>query len=396
MYHRIVLTSGISLLMNLKGQIERNFPDFFNQSDQTTEGKEDLINEIFLFLKEKIDKEFFNSKLSAEISMIEALNNQNKLQEKPVITIFYTDTIKGTIAAKINEYVFNKYYSAYVKLKKIINVDVTNRVALSKSIGHFLSDVSNALEEGEPSHTCFAPIGGYKILTSMGYLVGALHRYPTAYLHEGTSVLHEIPPINIKINDSFVEENHHLFRKLIREEIIELKNLSKSEQNIIEKDPTFFSIIDDLVALNPFGNFVCNQSKFAHYFQSNVYIDTTILNWLNKEHKSKLSFVMKQIYELVIKHRDFLPQNQNFLFHESAFKQLNGKETNCHLYKGSNKDIFRAIWTFDTTKEQYYIGKIWLDHDKYERQAVLFFESFNITRVKWKDITSEVFQMNKA
>lgn len=393
MYHRIVLTSGISLLMNLKKIICEKYPNFFKQSEQINEESVEFIDQMVTFLIEEIDKEPLNPKLSAEISMIEALKNQNKLHQKPIITIFYTDTLKGSIAAQVNKYVFEKNYSAYVKLEKIIHVDVSNRVALSKAIGHFLSGVSNALLEGNPTHTCFAPIGGYKIFTSMGYLVGALHHYPTAYLHEGSSVLHEIPPINIKINESFIEENHQIFRKLIREEIVELKSLSPAERKLIIEEPTFFMIEDDLVALNPFGNYICNQSKFAHFFQSRVLIDASVLQWINKDYKVKRSFVMKQIYDLVIQHRDFITESRHLLFHESSFKSLNDKEIHCHLYKGSTKEVFRSIWSYDHEKEQYYIGKIWFDHDKYERQAAFYIESFDINNTKWVDITHEVFQM---
>src|SRR5690625_1366283 len=98
-------------------------------------------------------------------------------------------------------------------MRKIYELDVDNRSLLNRALGKYLSDVSSALQEGEPRTTCFAPIGGYKVMTSLGYLAGALHNFPTAYLHEGSTVIHEIPAVNIEVNESFIIDNHTLLKK---------------------------------------------------------------------------------------------------------------------------------------------------------------------------------------
>lgn len=391
MYQRIVLTAGISILTNKREQIEAYYPDFFSQDEKIIKENEREIEEIISFLKHEIYKEPFDDRLSAEISMIATLERQHKLHKNPVIIIFHTDTMKGIISATIIKDILEKQCSAIIRLKKIYDVDVENRVKLSKSLGYFLSKVSEELLEGNPYFTCFAPIGGYKVFTSLGYLVGAFHRYPTAYLHEHSTVLHEIPPVQIQVNEDFIEDNRQFLRKMLREDIVEMKDLSEIEKKIIEKEPTFFTVEEDLVELNPFGRFLCSQAKFSHYFQPSVSIDRAVLRWIQTKYQSFFQHVLAEIHDLMIKHRDFPTEYRSFLYHESDFTQLNSKKLDCHLFKGGNKPVFRAIWHYDKKEDHYYIGKIWFDHDEYERQAVSYVQSFDRKQINWENITSIVY-----
>lgn len=392
MYQRIVLTAGISLLTNKRKEIEEKFPHFFTQPDRITKENEDDIVEMTKTIKNMIVEEPFHKFLSAEISMISALDAQDKLHNKPVITIFHTDTVKGVIAAEIIKELLERQFLAYVHLRKIVNVDMKNRRSLSKSLGYFLSGVSDALLEGVPSTTCFAPIGGFKIWAFLGYLVGAFHGYPTAYLHENSTVLHEIPPVHIQVNESFIEEYHPFLRKIMKEEILQMEELTESEKNLIVQEPTLFTIEEDLVELNPFARFLCNQSKFSHYFQSSVSIDQSVLQWLEKKYPSNMRYVMREINDLIVKHRDFLLEEEGVLFHEKAYIGLNKGELDCHLFKGGNNPVFRAIWHYDPMEDHYYIGQIWINHMVYERQVVSFLQSFDLKNTVWEDITDKVYR----
>lgn len=394
MYQRIVITAGISLLTNRRKKIEEFYPEFFTQSNRITEENEQIIDEFIHFIRRDIYQEPFHEKLSAEISMITALKNQNKLHKHPEIIIFYTDTIQGVIAATILAEIIEKQFSAKVSLKKIIYVDVTNRHLLTKSLGYFLSDVSNELLGGVPSSTCFAPIGGYKIFTSLGYLVGAFLHYPTAYLHEGSFVLHLIPPVKIQIDETFIEKHHRFLRKMLRETIVEVSELTEEERHIIEKEPTFFTVEEDLVELNPFGQFLCNQKKFAHYFQPKVSMEQSVSQEIEKKYQSYKDNTLKEIYNLIVKHRDFFVDYEGVLFHEKSFSSLRGKELRAHLFKGGNHPVFRAIWQYDEKEDRYYIGKIWFDHDVYERQAEQYLRAFNCKKMTWVDITKQVYSIS--
>lgn len=394
MYHRIVLTAGISLLMNKRNDLEANFPNLFSLDQRKTNEYESFMEEVTdYFFQKFISEAPFDEQLCAEISMIAALKKQNKLHNNPVIQIFHTDTVTGIIAANIMKEVLETEFSAKVNLKKIIYVDVENRVAFTKSLGYFLSEVSEELSKGEPNSTCFAPIGGYKVFTSLGYLVGSFHQHPTAYLHERFSVLHEIPPVRIQVNDEFIERNHLFLRKMMKDGIVELESLSPTEKAIIREEPMFFTVEEELVELNPFGRFLCSQDKFAHYFQPNVSIDQTVFDWIKTKYSSNLPVVKDEINSFIIKHRDFPIENRSILFHESDFVPLKGKRLQCHLYKGGNYPVFRALWHYDETEDHYYIGKIWFNHADYERQIVSYAQAFHKDKIRWKNITDFVFNI---
>ena len=92
---------------------------------------------------------------------------------------------------------------------KVLYVDmsVSNREEFHQQSADFMGNLGLALAEGDPTSTCFASIGGYKVMTSLGYLVGSFLHYPTAYLHEEHQVLIEIPPMPLDINEEFIDNN---------------------------------------------------------------------------------------------------------------------------------------------------------------------------------------------
>lgn len=83
------------------------------------------------------------------------------------------------------------------------------------------------------------------------------------------------------------------------------------------------------------------------------------------------------------------------LFHEKNFKGLNGFDLKGHLFKGGNNPVFRAIWTYNEESNHYDIGKIWFDHNEYEREAVSYLKSYDVEKANWKNITNRVYQLMK-
>src|SRR5699024_7832703 len=136
-----------------------------------------------------------------------------QLVKAPYITLFYTDSFRGRVAALVKKKISEQVYAATVRMRKIYKIDVHQRTVLNRASGKYKSDTREALEEGEPNTTSYEPIGGYHVMTSLGHLVGNLHHYPTAYLYEGSTVVHEIPPVIVEINESLIKENHQLLKK---------------------------------------------------------------------------------------------------------------------------------------------------------------------------------------
>lgn len=392
MYNRMILTGGISLFTNrtLNPILEEGYSDFFKIDEKLDDEKIVLMDEIVAYLKGKLATFERHDFVSAECSMVATLQKGNRLIEQPVITLFHTDTFKGTAAAILNKWLLETYFQAQVKLVKLYDLDVNNRMILTRALGRYLSDLSDALQEGEPNSTCFAPIGGYKVMTSLGYLVGALHHYPTAYLHEGSNILHEIPPVQLNIDESFIERNHGFLKRLLKEDFIEIDTLTQEEKRIIDDQPTFFSEEDKHVYLNPFGRFLCDQDKYYKYFKSHVYIEKNEKEKIDKRYKNYWPVVYREVNQLIYQHANPSEKYFTTLYHEKGFHMLKGKEYNYHIFKGGNAPVFRATWNYDTRKDAYFIAKVWFDHNECERESFAEIGLLN-SNEQWIDITTDLY-----
>lgn len=371
MYQRVVLTSGISIIPPHNEDLRNKFPLLFERGAKLTDEKNSLIDEVIQYRLdyyqqnlEKVDN------ASAELSLISALKRKSKLADSPVVTILHTFTLTGYTAAKIVKALLKKYYDAYVTLTPIRDLDVNDKVALNRSLGNYLGDLSELLREGEPTSTAFAPIGGYKVMTSLGYLVGALLNYPTIYLYESSPILHEIPPVKIDIDESMIIENHRFLKRMLRADYVDMNELSFEEKEIINRQASLFEIEDGFVALNPFGHYLCEQPKFDSYFKSSVYMAKSVQSMIDRLYPGNWQDVYKNIVELIRQHKSKNPDYRATLYHEADFATLNEKNIQYHLFKGGNSPVFRAIWKYDEMEDSYYLAYIWLhNHESYEREA---------------------------
>lgn len=393
MFQRIVLTSGVSLLFNNRDDIESKFPSFFKTPEPLTEATTALSDDVILFLTDHLASmtEEQLRWVSAEVSMVSTLQNSEEMSKHPHVTLFYTDTFKGRTAGFVNKILLEKFYGATVKVRKIYELDVNNRSLLNRALGKYLSDVSASLREGEPRTTCFAPIGGYKVMTSLGYLVGTLHNFPTAYIHEGSTVIHEIPTVNIEVDESFIRKHHRIFKKFFYGDCFEYDSLSKEEQKLINEQSMMFDQVEGLVELNPFGRFLCDQDKYYKYFKANVYLDRSIKDMIDRRYPSYWKDVYYEIKQLMYQHNNNQADYRSTLYHESDFSSLNEKKLDFHLFKGSNHPVFRAIWKYDEAKDCYLIAHIWFDHEDYERQAPRQIKEAQ-NKNNWVNITEQLYR----
>jgi len=394
MYNRIIITSGVSLIFNNRQLIEEKNEDFFKLNEQLTDKAIQVSDELIEHLTnalEKVELEQLQQK-SAEISMVTVLQQREQLIQHPYITLFYTDTLKGRTAAFVNKQILENVCGATVDMRKIFELDVDNRSLLNRGLGKYLSDVSRALLEGERRSTCFAPIGGYKVMTSLGYLVGALHNYPTAYLHEGSTVVHEIPAVNIEVNEEVIKENHHILKKFFDGDCFELKELSKEEQALINEQSVMFEQVEELVELNPFGRFLCDQDKYYKYFKSQVYFDLSLKRMIDNRYPNYWKDIYEEIEQLIFQHETKSAKYRATLYHESDFSALNGDDLCYHLYKGGNSPVIRAIWKYDGDEDSYYFAHIWFDHDDYEREAAQKIKNIGEQNIRWENITESLYE----
>lgn len=392
MYNRMVVTSGTSLLNNNRSLLESEFSNFFQVKERLTDESFSLSDKVIQYLSTQLlslDKSDLDQ-ISAEVSMVAVLQGREQLVKAPYITLFYTDSFRGRVAGLVNKKILEQVYGATVRMRKIYKLDVHNRTVLNRALGKYLSDISEALEEGEPNTTCFAPIGGYKVMTSLGHLVGNLHHYPTAYLYEGSTVVHEIPPVIVEINESLIKENHQLLKKFFDGDCFIYEELSPEEQAFIKEQSVMFEQVEELVALNPFGRFLCNQNKYYKYFKSKVYMEESLYREINRRYTSYWKTVYDEIKDLIFQHESNPADYRATLYHEPDFSQLDLKGSSYHLFKGGNNPVFRALWLYNEEDDAYYIAHIWFDHDVYKREATA-----TIKRKKhkgnWINITEQLY-----
>jgi len=367
-YSSIIITGGISLFnkSNIYGAASHTYDAFeFDRTNPILKENHDLENSLKKWKKEmlKINRKGNEKRISAEYSLLYALKKSNGLTDRPNVTLFYTtvyeNKIGGYFSAQLLSDVFKKDFQAKVKLEQLDNFSVESKTEINKSINGFMSKVVDALSRHDENSTFFAPIGGYKVMTSYGYLAGSLVGYSTGYLHEDNQVLHIIPPVPIVLDDDFIEKYKDLLRKLILKGIVVIED--KDRLHIHQAKFLFeFARIDKKlhVSLNPLGKFLL-EKKYPHYFTYKIYLDKDIkLNF----------FIVNQINSLlrkVIDKRLFLEERNN-LYHETTFNpslNLGGY----HLYKGSShgQNVFRALWRINTNSKELWIPQVLLSHDRY-------------------------------
>ncbi len=400
MYHKIVMTGGISLFNkdNLFGKLTRNKNFFsFDRTNPFPKDEQNEEEEFKNWLKEMRNHlsktKGQEENISAEYSMLYSLKKNNKLGESSEIVLIHTNTFGGKIAACLNKEILEREFNAKVKLEEIKELDVTERVKLNRSLGDFMSLINRHLSEGHKSYMCFAPIGGYKIFSSLGYIVASFNDMPTAYLHEDRQVFHEIPPVPVKYDETFIEENIKFLRKLYIKSIIEERDLEYHQIELIKENSHFFETLDHLVSINPFGLFICNQDKFKHIFGIQIFLSERVRQ-LIEQTPSAEEFVYQQIGVLVKKIES--KEDNASLYHEREFRILKDKKLKYHLYKGASNGthVFRVAWKYNEERRNLYINFVWLDHDIYEREVVKgtgLEEEFG----DFKEVSQKVYQAQK-
>ncbi len=373
MYHTVVMTCGVSLLTggsNVFFIKREGFPELHVslQEKEITSGiSEEIENWVQCAKRVAHEVDDKPKQVSAEYSMLYALRKRGKLSERPTVILLFTKTVGGIITEKLLCYLFEKQFQADVKVL-YVDIDVKNPKQLNTTIGDYMWKLSNALGQGEPNSTCFAPIGGYKVMTSFGYIIGSFLNYPTAYLHEYHQILHEIPPIPLDINDDFIHENIMLLRKC-QKDYVKFAELSPVEQTCIEQYPSLFQQEEGFVGLTPFGQYLFERTKYEHLFNTRYFVSKQVREFMELNHHQSL-FIIQQMRELVkkLKHGE---GRLGEIMHEKQFPTINQQKVHYHLYKGASngQTVFRLAYRYDEKEDALYANYLWLNHNRYEREA---------------------------
>ena len=373
MFNRIVMTAGVSVLFTRSNLLAEDLKPFYQDERVNDEEPldKDAVKAVFLECKQLIETrirqvEGYLDSLSVEVSLLNALKERNSLESAPKVSFIVSSTGTGYLASLINKHLLESLYGADVSIDIVEDLRVDSKVSMKRSIAYFMDKVYERLSEGEPNTTCFAPVGGYKVMTSYGTFIGSMMDFPTCYMHEGSKYLHVIPPTPIDLSESFVEEHKELLRMVFQEKTVDLATLSHSDKQAVLKQPAIFQKEkvdkDHCVSLTLMANFLLQRGKFRDYVNPSVYISKDALKAFESEGDTK-KWVEGKLKTMLAK-----PESAKDLYHDREFHSLDRKKVKNNLYKSPDPNqVFRCTW-FKEGKD-IYIEKIWLDHALYEREA---------------------------
>lgn len=298
-------------------------------------------------------------KVSAEYSALHTLRAEGRLSPSPRVVLIHTDSVGGTAAAILVGMLLERDFDADVHLRSV-SLDLGDRVALRYGLGGFMQSVAAALGEGEPSTTAFVPLGGYKIMTSLGYLAGAYRGYPTLYIQEETQIVHEVPAVPIRIAHGDLERIAGLMRSVRAG--FPIDDLDQAALELVDEFPWLFERSDDLIGVNAFGVFLMDDPDHRELFSTPIAISDQVGDVLSSSHGE---FAAQQIEVLARKLAS--RSNEQGLQHEMQWNLRSDRGQ--HLYKGASNGrlAFRCLYRFANDRLE--VEHAWTSHERYEEEA---------------------------
>lgn len=374
-YHHIVLTSGISLFSpnNVFRKwadelglfvYERTNPipaEGLTEKEASTRWEAAVRARVMELQRLAMDNP---ESVSAEYSMLHSLKSAGRLGPSPQVVMIHTNSLGGRAAVCLLGTLIPMVFEAHVGRRPVDDIDPRDRDRMRRSLGGFMDAVAGALEGGDRSVSCFAPVGGYKVMTSLGYLVGAYMGFPTAYLHEDHQGLHEVPAVPVNIDMDAMREIAPLMRRLRNKGDAEWDALTAGERETVSRHAYLFERLDNLVGVNAFGRFLMDRPAHRAIFRGRVFVSAKADRMLQGSMELTLA---AEVQGLLKKLKSPVPFRGE-LNHEAAFEGL--RDTTFSLYKSAARGmVFRAAYRYDAEDETLYLNRVWFDHDLYEREA---------------------------
>jgi putative CRISPR-associated protein (TIGR02619 family) len=300
-----------------------------------------------------------DKRVSAEYSAMRALRAEGRLADEPQVVLVHTDTTDGELAARLLAALIERDFEAAVVLRGVTDLDVTDRKRLAASLGRFMHEIAQALRAGEPRTTVFAALGGYKVMTSLGYLTGAYCRYGSIYVHEDGQALHEVPWVPVKIDPEEFRRVAPLARRAHR--LVEWDSLTPREQQQADEMPWLFARVDEILGLSPFGEFLAQEPEFEELFRTRVRVAREVEAVVREQADAVRRDVEHLLAWLPTENTD----HKGELHHEVTFGHHG---TQYALYKHGGSAL-RMAWRYDAAEDVLYLRWVWTDHGRYEREA---------------------------
>lgn len=363
-YSTIVLTAGISVLnpRNHFGQRfrEAESPLTFPLGQQNPEARDaavsgsDLLKTSLRFApppRQEPDPRCY----SAEYSVLYQLMREGRLSSGAVVHLIHTPSFAGRLAVELQMDGLERFLGVHPQQHELpVPFDPAIPGGLALASGAFIGLVSHLLEGHDPSRTAFAPIGGDKVMAALGHVAASFHGFPSLYLHEDSQRIQEISPAPVAIDAAMRATVAPVARRVGNG--AEWRSLTPTEQGVIVEQPAFFTRAEDLVGLNELGQYL----RLAEF---------PIL--LSKEAAAEMeaatSIISRQLGQL----RTQAVTNPDYRGINHDLVSAPGRHHPWRLAQMG--DAIRIAWQM--TPDAIIIGKIWRDHDTYNREAACFIQT---------------------
>ena len=367
-YSTLIITAGISALAprNEIGSRLRGKPSplIFTPGKQNPEATDPDLSRDQLFQtcdeflnqdRTQNPREFNPEEISAEFSVLHKLRQENRLAQGALVHLIHTASLAGQLAVQFLRPILEERLDVQVHLHELsVPFDPSQSGGLALASGAFIGTVSRLLREQDPHTTAFAPIGGYKVMVALGHTAASFHGFSSLYLHEDDQVLQEIAPAPITITP----ERHTAIAATALHvgNGAEWQNLESSDRQIIESHPAFFTRVDDLVELNELGQFLRLDN-----------LPVLLSPEAQNERNAQPSLIEKQLRQLAAQ----AATNPDHPGINHDMTRASGRSHPWRIAKMGDGN--RIAWQI--TPSAILIGKIWRDHDTYEKEAHTFIQS---------------------
>lgn len=366
-YSTLVITAGISALAP-RNEIgsrlrESDSPLIFPPGKQNPEardsgaGPDQLEKSCLEFLalqRSRQPREVDAQTVSAEFSVLDQLRRDGRLAKGALVHLIHTPTIGGRLAVILQKPLLEEQLGVQIQPHELdVPFDPSMAGGLALASGAFIGTVSRLLRDLHPHTAAFAPIGGYKVMVALGHTAASFHGFPSLYLHEDSQVLQEIAPAPIALAPAVRETIAETARRVGN--FAEWSDLGEQDRQTVERHPAFFTRVDDLVGLNELGQFLRLEA-----------IPILLSPDAETERTRQRDVLEKQIRQI----RDQAAAKPD---HPGINHDLRTAPGRHHPWRLARMgDGIRIAWQI--TPEALLIGKIWRDHDEYDREAAAFIQ----------------------
>lgn len=361
-YHHLVMTAGTSAVLgkNLgRRWLEDQFGDHVSFVGPRVVPRESVSREAVLERARTapIPPIADPKAVSAEYSLVAAVTHERRLVAQPHIDLVHTATFEGELAAIFCERVLVER-GATVVLHPVADMDPNHPDEMRRALGGYLATLVRCLQPADPRTTGFAPIGGYKIMTSLGTLAGALFGFGSFYLHEDGQKLVRVPAVPLDVRPEGLTQVRPVYWRIRDAGIVRRSDLGPAEQTHLDDLPWLFDQDDELVGAGPFAELLLASEQHGAALRREVFVEAEVAKTVDP---AELRLGVGALIEELDG-----PRRPDLLFHEATYK-IHG--TPFHAFRTRTDGRFRLAWRL-ARPDRVEIRRAWVhDHDRYEDEV---------------------------